>query len=267
MNRPVDIYCFTGTGNSLVAAQAMRDVFAENSLACRILPLEKADPARINTSHMIGVACPVAVLNTYPLVWKFLEGLPTVDKTPFFLLATMAGSGSLLGPVGDLVESKGFETAGALQLVMPSNFIMREAEEKNAPKLAAAREAARAFAAKLVADQGEWVCIPVIPNMLSWVARTLMATWRWPIARKLCPMKVDAAKCTACGLCERLCPARAITRGADGKPIIGVHCEYCMRCEGFCPSGAISDGWTSSAPYHALPLADLEAFLAQDPQS
>ena len=53
---------------------------------------------------------------------------------------------------------------------------------------------------------------------------------------------IDAAKCVACGLCEKLCPYKALTMSADGKhmEVIEVSCKGCGTCSAFCPSNAIS---------------------------
>lgn len=53
---------------------------------------------------------------------------------------------------------------------------------------------------------------------------------------------IDEAKCVACGLCEKLCPYKALKMSEDGKhmEVIEVSCKGCGTCAAFCPSNAIS---------------------------
>ena len=51
---------------------------------------------------------------------------------------------------------------------------------------------------------------------------------------------IDLARCTGCGLCEQLCPTRAVE--VQGKWAIIVRpetCTFCEVCESYCPEGAI----------------------------
>ena len=50
----------------------------------------------------------------------------------------------------------------------------------------------------------------------------------------------DINKCKACGMCQKVCPANAITL-EDGKPVIDPEkCIHCNKCIGACPNGTIS---------------------------
>jgi len=55
--------------------------------------------------------------------------------------------------------------------------------------------------------------------------------------------EIDAAACSRCGACERLCPGRAITipqLGAGDPSVREKDCVGCGLCERHCPTGAIS---------------------------
>nr|HPR42507.1 4Fe-4S binding protein [Candidatus Methanofastidiosa archaeon] len=53
---------------------------------------------------------------------------------------------------------------------------------------------------------------------------------------------IDETKCAACGLCEKLCPYKALKMSDDGThmEVIEVSCKGCGTCAAFCPSNAIS---------------------------
>lgn len=51
----------------------------------------------------------------------------------------------------------------------------------------------------------------------------------------------DKEKCTACGLCERICPRENIKR-PEGQPVWQHHCVECLGCLHICPVKAIDYG-------------------------
>ena len=52
---------------------------------------------------------------------------------------------------------------------------------------------------------------------------------------------VDEEKCTACGLCERICPRDNIKR-PEGSPVWEHRCVECLGCLHICPVKAIDYG-------------------------
>ena len=56
---------------------------------------------------------------------------------------------------------------------------------------------------------------------------------------------IDLARCTGCGTCERLCPAKAVVVRAQRATIIHPQaCTFCELCETYCPTGAIGRPFT-----------------------
>jgi heterodisulfide reductase subunit A len=58
--------------------------------------------------------------------------------------------------------------------------------------------------------------------------------------------RVTSAKCSACGLCQRVCPYQAISPGVDGIAIVNeALCKGCGVCVSSCRSGALDLGGVS----------------------
>ena len=259
---PVDIYCFSGTGNTLLVARAMRDRFVERGIDAAVRRLEACDPGEVDLSHVTGIACPVAAQSTYPLVWDFVRGLPASDGSGAFLVDTLAAfSGGIVGPMRRVLAGKGYAPLGASEVRMPSNFLRRRADAAgDARRIVAGVEAARGYADALAEGKARW------RGMRPWepVFRLgeVFSYGRLKLLGRLVRFSVDETKCVACGLCERLCPMGAISRsGARGFPEFSPACIACMRCFSYCPTGAIKIRGKDYVRHRPVEAADL---LGQD---
>ena len=67
--------------------------------------------------------------------------------------------------------------------------------------------------------------------------------------RKTAPYRVDKALCTGCGLCEKLCPAKAIELRGERPIWVKEDCCMCMACINRCPAVAIEYGEYSKGKY------------------
>ncbi len=269
MKKPVTIYCFTGTGNTLIASRAMKREFESAGVVCNVVPLERADPATVPQDHCIGVACPAAVFSTFPIVWRFLEGLPRAqgkdrDFTPFFLLVTMANTaGGLLVPVRRIIEKKGYRALGAKKLRMPSNMFVRPAVAKEELSRTSAEAEATQFARGLTNETAAWDGVPVVGDVIGFASK-LVVKKLWPnsFCRKFFSVHVTDA-CIGCGLCVKVCPVQAARINPDtGRAEFESTCEYCFRCAGVCPSKAIKIKGHPKEPYCALPQRELIEFTS-----
>lgn len=67
---------------------------------------------------------------------------------------------------------------------------------------------------------------------------------------------VRADRCTACGLCMKVCPTRNLTPDTQGHPVWGRECLLCLYCEMKCPREAIRSpvSWPLFSPLVALNL-------------
>jgi hypothetical protein len=97
----VDLYFFSGAGNTLLAAMHVAEALRGGGVEVRMHRLEKGTPSPAEGAAL-GVAVTTACFSTYPFAWEALRGLPTVpggapSGSPLWR-ATPAGSGGLCAP-------------------------------------------------------------------------------------------------------------------------------------------------------------------------
>jgi ferredoxin/flavodoxin len=235
----IDFYYFSGTGNTLLVVRRMAEVFNKNGIAAKLLKIECSDPKAINRDNLIGLAFPVAGQSTYPFVWDFIQALPYAPGTKVFMVDTLAGfSGGIVGPLRKVLNSKGYETIGAKEIIMPANLFYIYSDRFNARLVARGLEAAEKYANQIVARASRWGRVPFLSDLvffLFWHGLRRLWLSRWS-QKKFC-FKADESKCTKCGICARLCPVKNITM--KDFPVFGTKCNYCLRCASWCPASAL----------------------------
>jgi ferredoxin/GNAT superfamily N-acetyltransferase len=264
----VDLFVFTGTGNSLLAAQAAAETLKREGLPVRLHSMDAPPPVSLGEETALGLAFPVACFSTYPAVWRFIDSLPAGDGREAFVMGTCGGfPGGMQGPLGEVLRKKGYNPIAAKFLVMPGNYGNKKLPaEKNARRVERALLEARSFACDLLRGQTEWGGgIPLLSGVMYRLGQTRKP---WDFFYRLFPITVNPEKCVRCGRCVRECPARAVTMeaAADAFPVVEPKlCESCQRCVGFCPAGALHVPGKPAEPYRAMSYEEFKAAFDAEP--
>jgi NAD-dependent dihydropyrimidine dehydrogenase PreA subunit len=256
-SRTIDLFYFSGTGNTLLAIRKMQSVFSAAGYTVAAYPIETARPDSIDPSHILGLAFPVVGLSTFPFVWRFLEALPEVQGTEVFMLDTLAGvSGGVVGPLKHLLIKKGYTPIGACEVKMPPNIFFIMGNDFNKERVESGLRTAHEYAQRLIAGTARWSCIPLLSDTIGGIARIALNLFRWKPHQHIMRFTVTKERCTRCGVCAQLCPVHNIT--LKDLPLYGLDCEYCMRCVSFCPTHAITCLFNyKNATWHAVDAKDL----------
>ncbi|MCC8166203.1 MAG: EFR1 family ferrodoxin [Planctomycetes bacterium] len=259
----VTLAVFTGTGNSLVLANAVADRLRQAGKTVQVLPMDNPDrfPGADQDNAALGLVMPLACFTSYPTVWRFVDALPPGHGRETFLVASMGGmSGGMAGPIGRLLRRKGYRLVGARAFVMCGNYGngIPSADAFSA-MVAAVTEKAGRFVDDLLAGRTRWST-----SRLNLVATVLAAIGRRRLSfrmfQRLFPLAIDQDKCIHCGLCRDLCPEANIGE-ADGRFVLLDHCQSCQRCVGYCPVQAIGVPGKSYAQFRTVPVEEFKAFL------
>lgn len=255
ISNTIDLYYFTGTGNTLLVARRMVEVFEQNGRIVNLHRIENSDPSAVDLSHVIGLAFPVAAQSTFPLVWDFARTLPDADGTKIFMVDTVSiFSGAIVGPLKRVLVKKGYRPIGAKEITMPGNWFPGKVnKDRNQRTVARGLERASVYAGRLVDGTSHWLRVPVLSDAFYWL-NSRPIVWR-KLAEIGEKYRVDREACNGCGYCEKLCPVGNI--GYDEYPSFGPACQQCMRCIAFCPREAISVPGKKYELYRAVKIKDL----------
>ncbi|MCK4608578.1 MAG: 4Fe-4S ferredoxin, partial [Gammaproteobacteria bacterium] len=128
----IDIYYFSGTGNTLLITKKIATILKQHGKEVNLFNIQKTAPQSVNPTHALGLAFPVAAFSTYPFVWNFINNLPRGQGTEAFMLDTLAGfSGGIVGPLKKALLNKSYLPIGAKEFIMPSNYGRLGSKEKN----------------------------------------------------------------------------------------------------------------------------------------
>ncbi len=255
---------FTGTGNTLVAAEQLARRLAVAEKNVRLVPMEKPDllaAAGLDKASTLGLAVPVACFTTYPTVWRFIDSLPAGEGRGVFFLATMGGMGAgMQGPVGRALLRKGYRLIAATTVTMCGNYgIGTPADNRREALFIKMRTQVDRFANRLLAGRGDWSrgLLNPVSSLFYWLGQTRISFRSF---RRFFTATVNQTTCTGCRLCMELCPERAIAI-KGGKAEISSSCQSCQRCVGFCPAVAIGFPGKPVKQYRAVSLETLQSFL------
>jgi len=248
----VNLYYFSGTGNSLFIAKTIQEGILEERCAVTgirndmdivvaILPIQKfANCKAINDqSDIVGIIYPTYFLDAPDVVKQFARKL-TIRKGCYLFLYSSYGEtlGNALHNMNRLFEPG--QVRANYEVVLPDNSIIFESKKEEIPKMLEAGETIIRSHAREIYHQ---IITPQSPYSLQ---HHLAANVMKPFARRglgFKKLKVNQEKCNHCGLCEKLCPMRNISMANNlsisKTPAFGKACESCFSCVHYCPQEAI----------------------------
>ncbi len=253
--RNMDFYVASGTGNTLLCAEKMADVFCRHGYSVDMKPLESGYK---QTGAVLGIAMPVICFSAFPYVWKFIESLPKTTGKDVFLMATYGLSHhDVQSETGKTLKKKGYNLLGAKNIFMPHNLFDRNKNDDYfKPIIKQGLKEAQGFAKDIIDGKAEWKSGGLSSKIKPALSRT---GFFWNLFRKKLSIYCDKSKCIKCLQCGGWCPVKNISY-VNRYPEFKGKCEVCTRCVAFCPSHALDFKKKEANQYRAA-SSDMLDFL------
>ncbi len=233
------IYYFSGTGNSLAAAEILAENLGNTVLKPITKELEKGTP--IIEGETTGLAFPIYFLGIPAIVKKFIQ--EAVWKSPgYFYIAATKGwpvVGAPAAHVKKLLKKTGVSLNASFHIHMAGNNVLLAGIPDPSGwgrRLGSVPDKIRKISGKIKRRSGYKHPKPTAPLLKS----------RYKIYLNYCNkaskmFTVYPDKCSGCALCARICALSNICI-KQNKPVYGNNCQLCEACYNICPEQAISLG-------------------------
>ncbi|KAB3530766.1 4Fe-4S dicluster domain-containing protein [Alkaliphilus pronyensis] len=247
------IYYFSGTGNSLAAAQALYEGLGDTKLI-PVLSLDMEGTLEISDeTETVGLVYPI-YMNALPkVIRQFISKLKPRSGCYFYAVATHGGIPGMAGSyLLNTVKEMGIELNGYFEVTMINNTPkgvapkplmnlnwekiidkdsindMKKRFEKQVPSIISAIKSKDTQSIKVLQDKSRGLIYHLIK--LSWKINEY--------SNPKLSFLLDKT-CTGCGFCEKVCPSYRVVM-VEKKPVWSHNnCYYCYACFNFCPEQAI----------------------------
>ncbi|MBN2085130.1 MAG: EFR1 family ferrodoxin [Anaerolineales bacterium] len=236
------IYYFSGTGNSLHVAKALRKRLGETDLVPMVREANRGKTA--SSAEVVGLVFPIHNLTSPDLVRQFLRRADLGSTKYLFAVATRECSDKVFHDLDRILAAQGKSLDAWFIVAMPCTYIpLFTLPSKNAAARMEAdlqgklNDIQAAVAEKRVDRYKDDPLVFLLGRILYPPISEFFFRARFPeMARSF---HADS-KCTGCGLCERVCPSGRI-RIQNGKPewSASINCLYCFACLHWCPVEAV----------------------------
>jgi flavodoxin len=278
LSMEVEIYYFSGTGNSLFVAKEIA-----GGLGGKPIPVSSViNKETINIeAEAVGIVFPVYYATNdcgIPLIIsRFIHKLENLRSKYVFAVCTCGNMpGSTIQGLAKLVKFQGGELAAGFTFKMNNKTLTQAKQEKalayQKEKLHAICEYVSARKKGRLETRGIMRKIVLAPLLYLAIKpafsrryRKLSGSPRMPF-KALIPLadksfKVDA-KCVGCATCAKVCPLENI-KIVNDKPEWQHHCETCLACYSWCPQEAIVGEIVSYNERYHHPSVKLSQMLTE----
>lgn len=255
------IFYFTGTGNSLYAANSIAESQGDRliSIAKEMEQNKDLYDFELKENELVGFVYPVYAWAPPKMVLEFIRKLKITGDPYIFSLCTCGDEeGQTTKVLRKALASKGLPLDSAFGLRMPNNYILGfdiDSKAVETEKLETAEK--KLIEINQIIKKRQKSIDLTIPGSFPAMKTAIVNPMFNRFALNTKKFYADD-KCTGCGICEKICPVHTIQ--VDGKPVWGKNCTQCLGCINRCPVHAIQSGkgTASKGRYYYPKLIELE---------
>ncbi|MBD3190632.1 MAG: ferredoxin [Candidatus Heimdallarchaeota archaeon] len=238
----VQIYYFSGTGNSLHVAQELKRRVPNTNLVPIISALKKDQI--VTEAEIVGMVFPIHA-HTFPLVVKeFLQKVDFQFSSYIFALSTRLCAEKVFSDMNKILKRKGRTLDASFAVETPINYIplfsVPTQEEVKKLELELQKrldEIQPIITNKQTRYEKTGLLVALLAHTIFRVNTFLFQKTRYFGLEKA--FYADD-KCIGCGTCQEICLSNKINL-VDKKPIWNddIDCTFCFACISYCPVQAI----------------------------
>jgi len=234
------IVYFTGTGNSRFCAEHIADALDDRVVNAAEY-LRRNEWAKLDSGKPWVFVSPIYAWQMPSVFEEFIrQSRFSGNRDAYFILTCGGDMGAAGKKAETLCAETGLTFQGAMEVVMPDNFILMfkaPDEEESVTIVDSARHVLKQIT-ELIRERKKLPTrkIGLIDKVKS-----------GPINKGFCgffiktePFRVEDS-CISCGECKKLCPLGNIDL-KGGRPEWGARCTLCMGCINGCPTESIQYG-------------------------
>ncbi len=233
------IYYFSGTGNSMKVA---RDI-ARNLKDSEVISIPEAINVGIKSnSERIGVVFPVYMWGLPLIVSEFIKKIKKFYGY-LFAVATYGGMpGATLIHAANLLKLNGLKLSAGFAVQMPGNYTpMYGALSQSKQNSIFKKAEKKVNEISEIIKQKKENRIEKSSSIINWIFSEHFYPFASPRIPEMDKKFWADEKCTACGICVKVCPVSNISL-VQGKPVWQHKCQQCLACLQWCPVEAIQYG-------------------------
>ena len=251
----IEIYYFSGTGNSQNVALWISNAARDNGVEAEILNIAQIDRLNINqpqSGSLVVFIAPIHGFNYIPVMMHFIMRFP-IGGNEVVLMCSRAGMllGKFITPgltgaafyfSAAVLKTKGYSIKATHPVDLPSNCIILHPglNQKTIQYIhEKTRDRILDFARN---DFPSKINFNSIRENVQDIIMSPVSVAYYCIGRFCFSKTFYASKdCNNCDICINSCPVKAIVK-VDNRPFWTYNCESCMKCMGICPQKAIETG-------------------------
>lgn len=250
----MEIYYFSGTGNSLFVARKIAEKTGGTPIS---IPSVMEKESIESNADAVGIVFPIYYATNdcgLPLIiGRFIGKLKDIGQKYIFAVCTCGYMpGMTIDNLRKTIESRGGELAAGFTVKMANKKLTEKKQqkinndcEKKLDVLCETIGARRRGKFETRGRLGKLIFAPLlylfIRPVFSRRYRKLSGLPHLPFS-ELVPFADRSfrydEKCNGCGICSRVCPVNNI-KMVDNRPMWQHHCETCYGCYSWCPQEAV----------------------------
>lgn len=238
----IGLFYFSGTGNTKLVAEMIRDAFIKLNYSVDLIRMEdvvnKKTPLNLKDYDLIGFGSQVIGYGVPNLVKDFIKLLPNGNMKKVFVFRTAGGVDPINYNASNFMKRTlrqlGYDVFYERIFSIGSNWIRSFSDSVVHQLYTATQKKVELMVKELILGKPRFYKTDIFTK----IGMGVVSYFSGNFFRQIGSDYLVTDACKDCGLCVKNCPAQNIV-SVDGKIRFKKNCSGCLRCLYSCPKNAI----------------------------